>query len=264
MKWCGAACDNAMDAGSDLWWRITEQLRRLLLDRNIWYAKLPCTMERSQAIEVFVKVNESSAVIRKFDIAVAEYESGTGRRSLRQEISEWAESNTQSEAFFGPDEEKMIPRVGELILKVACLQEGKTPTDKHYTTEEVIARLRDPDKLKTILDGIEWTFEFLAEERIWKDKYLPSAVPLRVLPALFPDLRANADSSDLEGKARRCLRAYLWRAFVTERYNQAANTRLQEDYQKLKGVLVTLKEVADPLKAPQGQRSYLLIVVSFA
>ena len=208
-NWCKSACNNAMDAGNDLWWRISEQVRRVLLDRNLWYAKLPRIMERSQAIEVFVKVNESSAVIRKFDIAVAEYERGTDRRSLRKEISEWAEDNAHSEAFFGPDEEKLIPRVGELILKVACLQEGKAPTDRHYTADAVIDRLRDPNKLRTIFQGIEWTFEFLGEERIWRDKYLPSAVPLRVVPAVYPELRVNCDGSDLEGKARRCVRAYL-------------------------------------------------------
>ncbi len=249
LEWCGGACADVMSDGINLWWRISEQLRSRLLGRNIWYAKLPPGMDRSQAIRVFVKVNESSAVIRKFDIAVAQYDQGTGGRSLRHQISEWAESNAYAEAFFGPDEEKMIPKVGELILKVACLQEKKAPTDKQYVSDEVLGRLRDQQKLATILEGIEWTFAFLAEERIWRDKHLPSAVPLRVLPALFPQLHANADSSDLEGKTRRCLRAYLWRAFVTERYNQAANTRLKEDYDRLKQVLEALKNEAHPLKA---------------
>ncbi len=249
LKWCAVACENEMEAGNDLWWRISHQLRSLLLTRNVWYAKLPKTMTRSQAIEVFVQVNRSSAVIRQFDIAVAEYDQGTGGRSLRREISAWAESNAYAEAFFGSDEEKMIPKVGELILKVACLQEGKAPTDKQYTSSRVLDRLRTPQLLKMILDGIEWTFDFLAEEKIWKDKHLPSAVPLRVLPALFPEYLHLRDSTDSEGRARRCVRAYLWRAFVTERYNQAANTRLKEDYEGLKKVLANLKGTANALAA---------------
>ena len=69
-----------MTEGNELWWRISEQIRGILLGRNIWYAKLPTTMKRRDAIEVFIKVNESSSVIKKFDIAVAEFDSLGGRR----------------------------------------------------------------------------------------------------------------------------------------------------------------------------------------
>lgn len=253
-QWCGEVCNNQMTEGNELWWRISEQIRGILLGRKIWYAKLPTTMERRDAIEVFIKVNESSSVIKKFDIAVAEFDSlGGTQASLRQEIAGWAERNTHSERFFGPDEEKMIPRVGELILKIACLQEDMTPTDKNFTAPEVLRRLNAREHFQTILRGIEWTFEFLEEERIWKDKHLPSAVPLRVLPALFPEFRALADASDMEGAAKRHLRAYLWRAFVTDRYQRSANTRLQQDFLGLRGMLRQFKEI-DDLKATLSKR----------
>lgn len=239
-KWCRQVSGNRMDEGMDLYDRIKEQLRATLLKRKIWYAKLPPQMNRSDAIEVFVKVNESSAVIRKFDIAVAEFGRNQRGRSLRGEISNWAERSRYSAGFFDADEEKMIPQVGELILKVACLQEGMTPTDRQFTEKKVLARLTDPAKLAEIFDGIDWTFSFLAEERIWHGKHLPSAVPLRVLPALHPEFRTIADSSDLEGIASRCLRAYLWRAFVSDRYDRSANTRLKVDFDRLRDVLTSL------------------------
>ena len=246
--WCGAVTGDSMKHGTALWRRISQQLRGPLLDRNIWYAKLPRSMSRSDAIEIFVKVNESSTVIRKFDIAVAEYDRAGGPRSLREEISGWADTNTYCENFFGTDEEKMIPKVGELVLKIACLQEGRIPTDKHFTTEGVLARLGDSDCLQSIFNGIEWTLNFLAQERIWGSKLLPSAVPLRVLPALYPEFEAMADGSDQEGVARRCLRAYLWHAFVTDRYAAAANTRLKDDYDQLRRVLEGITSVDDPLR----------------
>ena len=246
--WCGSVTGDSMKRGTDLWKRISQQLRAPLLDRNIWYAKLPRSMNRSDAIEIFVKVNESSAVIRKFDIAVAEYDRAGGPRSLRQEISGWADTNAHCENFFGTDEEKMIPEVGELVLKVACLQEGRIPTDKHFTAEGVLARLGDSDSLQRIFRGIQWTLAFLAEERIWGSKLLPTAVPLRVLPALYPEYERVADGSDQEGVARRCLRAYLWRAFVTDRYTAAANTRLRDDYDQLRRVLKGIASVDNPLR----------------
>ena len=245
--WCGDVCNNKMAEGVDLWTRISHQIRSTLLERNIWYAKLPPTMERRDAIEVFIKVNESSAVIKKFDIAVAELDSlGGTQTSLRQKISDWAERNTHSERFFGPDEEKMIPKVGELILKIACLQEEMTPTDSNYIAPKVLKRLDDEKMFRAILEGIEWTFDFLDEERIWKAKHLPSAVPLRVLPALFPEICLLADSSDSEGVTRRYLRAYLWRAFVTDRYKRSANTRLHRDFVGLRRVFRRLGESDDP------------------
>ena len=249
--WCGAVTGDSMKRGTDLWKRISQQLRAPLLDRNIWYAKLPRNMDRSDAIEIFIKVNESSAVIRKFDIAVAEFDRAGGPRSLRQEISGWADTNAQSERFFGADEEKMIPEVGELVLKIACLQEGRIPTDRHFTAEDVLGRLGDPDRLRSIFKGIGWTLNFLAQERIWGSKLLPSAVPLRVLPALYPEYERIADGSDQEGVARRCLRAYLWRAFVTDRYAAAANTRLKDDYDQLRRVLEDIALVDDPLRQCQ-------------
>ena len=247
-EWCGSVTGDRMRAGIDLWSAIKRTVRDPLLGRNIWFAKLPPEMGRSEAIEVFVRVNESSTVIRKFDIAVAEFDRGGRRYSLREEISRWAEQNTHCESFFGPDDEKMIPRVGELILKVACLQENKTPADKHFTTKEVIGRLSRDDGLKDIFNGIAWTFEFLAHERIWKDKYLPSTVPLRVLPALWPQFRDIADQSDLEGVSRRYLRAYLWRAFITDRYAAAVATRLREDFNGIKNVLPKLEQLPDPMR----------------
>ena len=246
LAWCGTVCDNQMREGHQLWRRIDGQLRAVLLARNIWYAKLPRHMPRRDAITVFIKVNESSAVIKKFDIAVAEFDAmGGTETSLRQRISSWAERSTHSERFFGADEEEMIPQVGELILKIACLQEDKIPTDKHFTSEPVLKRLHSDASFSNILLGIEWTFEFLEEECIWKDKHLPSKVPLQVLSALFPDYQTLADASDMEGRTRRCLRAYLWRSFVTDRYSQSANTRLQQDFLGLRGVLGRLTGIQD-------------------
>ncbi len=201
-RWCTRAVPGDSELCFDLRDRISRQLRQRLLERNIWFARLPGWMSRSEAIEVFVKVNESSAVIRKFDIAVAELDRD-GERSLRQTISDWSERTPSSEAFFGRDEQKMIPEVGELILKIACLQEGLNPTDGQFTKEPVLGRIGAGDGLDDIKEGITWTFGFLADEKIWTRNRLPSWVPLRVIPALYPTFRPLLDASDCEGTVRR-------------------------------------------------------------
>lgn len=234
-----AWCINALPGDSETCWlvhdRISQQLRRRLLERNVWFAKLPIAMSRSDAIEVFVKVNESAAVIRKFDIAVAEYDRAS-EHSLRDVISVRTAKNSAYEAFFGADEQKCIPRVGELILKIACLQENLNPTDGQFTEASVLGRIKDESRLSDIFEGIEWAFKFLAHERVWTSKWLPSSVPMRVLPALYPSFRSWLDQSDGEGSVLRMLRAYLWRSFVTDRYRLSANTRLKQDYDGLRRV----------------------------
>ena len=135
-RWCRDVTDNNMTLGNRLLRRINEQLRLMILGRNIWYVKLPASMSRSNAINVFVKVNESSAVIRRFDIAVAEFDSQGA--SLRDKIASWAEQTLGVDQIFGTDEETVIPKAGELLLKVACLQTGKAPTDRHYTSPSVL------------------------------------------------------------------------------------------------------------------------------
>ena len=247
-RWCGDVTDNHMSRGNRLLRRINEQLRLKILGRNIWYVKLPPSMDRGDAINVFVKVNESSAVIRRFDIAVAEFDKNN-ERSLRKQIIEWAEQAPGVDRIFGTDEERVIPKLGELMLKVACLQAGKAPTDSQYTKPEVLAHISNDVERQTIFDGIAWTLGFLREERIWTDRHLPSEVPLRVLPALFRHWRGIDDRSDMTGRVRRILRAYLWRAFASERYESAANTRLQQDFKGLSRVLEMLPNLAgDPVR----------------
>lgn len=246
--WCSDVTDNNMTLGNRLLRRINEQLRLMILGRNIWYVKLPASMNRSAAINVFVKVNESSAVIRRFDIAVAEFDSQGA--SLRDQIANWAEQTLGVDQIFGTDEETVIPKAGELMLKVACLQTGRAPTDRHYTSPSVLDHIGDDKKRQAIFDGISWTLEFLADEKIWTDKQLPSEVPLRVLPALFPFWQEIDDQSNMTGRVHRVLRAYLWRSFTTDRYNSAANTRLQDDFKGLRLVLEGLPEISgDPCQA---------------
>ena len=70
---------------------------------------------------------------------------------------------------------------------------------------------------------------------ILRKQFVPSDVPLRVLPALHPVFKKVP--SKHKAFATRLIRAYLWRAFFTNRYNRSVPTRLYEDYCQLKTIL---------------------------
>ena len=117
--------------------------------------------------------------------------------------------------------------VGDLVLKVQCLLEGKKPTYGNYKTLDF--ELFNYD-WPNIVEGIRWTTEILEDLNIWNSQRLPTAVPLRVLPALHRHVPMAGSS---HANAIKVVRKYLWWSFLTDRYERQANDRLKRDYDDL-------------------------------
>lgn len=240
-RWCNKAMKNDGEKARLLWKKIDRSFGEPIRNRDLWYLKLPDSMSREEAIDVYVKTNQSSAVIKKFDIAVALYDSETGA-SLRDEIIDMIREVSQGgeliRLFFGvgnddADEEDLIPELGELLLKVACLWTDVPPTETNYMREEVLKTLRK--KVKIFREALVRSLEFYLQEGIPRRSFVPSYVPLRVLPALQPVLKQIPQKYN--ARATRVIRAYLWRSFLTDRYSRSANTRLYDDYRNLREAL---------------------------
>ena len=248
-QWCNEAMENAGEEARKLWRKINRDFGEPLRNRGLWHLTLPTSMSREDAINVYVETNQSSAVIKKFDIAVALYDADT-EGSLRDEIvdmvGEVAQGTELIRRFFGTDNnetssDSLIPELGELLLKVACLWADLPPSDGNYTKEKVLDTLRD--KTKGFRDALVWSLDFYVQEGIVGRRFVPSYVPLRVLPALHPVFKKIPQR--YVAKATRILRAYLWRAFLTERYSRSANTRLHQDYRGLRKTLENLRSLAE-------------------
>lgn len=235
--WCNEAVGNKGDEGRKLTRIINNNFGEPFRKRQIWYLKLE-GMKREEYIDVYMKSNQSAAVIKKFDIAVALYDSDNNA-SLRQEIIDMVEDLTEKEhlcrRFFDidTDDDQYIPMLGELMLKVACIMCGVVPTEANYIKKDVLDSLRrNKDYFSKAL---EWSLNLYIQEGIPSSKFVPSEVPLRVLPALYGEYTSLSEK--LQIKADRLLRAYIWRSFLTERYSGGANTRLYDDYVKLCQIL---------------------------
>src|SRR5699024_10372153 len=79
--------------------------------------------------------------------------------------------------------------------------------------------------------GIKWAVELLREQRVFESTRLPSVAVLPVLAALHEVAPATLDG---HGNARTLSKAYLWRAFLTNRYEQAAASRALQDFRGIR------------------------------
>ena len=201
--------------------RHSEQLRNF----GIPHLLMPDTTTPSQAINTFVESNTSSLKLRKFDIAVAEA-LALNDDNLRAAREKAWNSIPALRRYID------LPTVGDLILKVACLRSSLDPVESNYDRKVVLKDVAEG--LDEIIGGIGWVVELLESDRIWDSRRLPSVVPFRVLPALFKHLPKK---SSARGPMIKTARAYLWRAFLTDRYKSSAASVLKGDFDGLRKVL---------------------------
>lgn len=205
-------------------------LQTTMVATIIPYLAMPEETDPDQAIDTFIKSNTSSVRLNAFEIAVAQYEAAipAARRksspSLRDLVDDIKRKLPKLARLEGQE------NIGDLAMMVACLKKGLKPTHGNY--KKTIKTLEKD--WNSLFKGLQWTEQFLWDEKIWDPRILPSTVPLRVLSALHPFIPNKGD--DL-AKAERLLRSYLWRSFVTDRYERSANSHLFEDFKVIKAAL---------------------------
>ena len=199
-----------------------EQLRTF----DMPHLLMPEDTSPTKAIETFVESNTSSVKLKKFDIATAENLASKTSNNLRITRQRALESVENLGRYMD------VPTTGDLLLKIACLRTGYAPVESKFRDPKVLQDVNAHGD--EIIAGIRWVVELLGEDRIWDRRRLPSIVPFRVLPALH-GYYSKARRS--KGNIRKTARAYLWRAFLTERYKSSAATLLKEDFDGLKRVI---------------------------
>lgn len=227
--WGDAATNNDLVASRDLESYIG-QLRLMVETYNVPFLSLPPTTPRDVALDVFIKMNTTSVPLTAFDIVVAQLEAATG-----QPLHDLVDTLQSSAA-----DAHHYRDVGNWVLDVAALREDRTPTQASYLKLDLETFVNDWD---SIAQGIAWTTKLLEEEQIFDADRLPSVAVLPILAALHEFLPSEPDRM---GAARTMLRAYLWRSFLTRRYEQSVGSRSLQDYRGLRtalGGLVPLGEL---------------------
>lgn len=218
--WADAASRGDLNVSRDIEPEIV-QLRGVVASYNIPYLSLPVETPKDVALDVFIKMNTSSVRLSAFDIVVAQFEEAKGESlhdlvdGVRRRV---------------PDAHRYRD-VGNWVLDVAALREGRTPTQASYQRLDLEQVSADWD---AIVDGIAWAVQVLHEEHVFDGDRLPSVAVLPILAALHRSLPTDPDKL---GNARAIVRKYLWRAFLTRRYEQSAGSRSLQDFVGLERLL---------------------------
>jgi len=229
-EWCDAATHGDLILSRNLERTILD-LRSRVTVYNIPYLALPVHTERHVALEVFIKMNTSAVRLTAFDIVVAQLEETTGE-SMHDLIDELRQRVPHAEDYRD---------LGTWVLDTAALREDREPKQASYSRLDLQRLQKDWDE---IVDGINWTVQILEEERVFDAKRLPTVAVLPILAALHTEISSDPDAT---GNARTLLRGYIWRAFVTDRYDRSAGSRSLQDF---RGLRESLNDPSNKSMAP--------------
>ncbi len=229
--WLQAASGDATDVVT--WINKLAALRQRVAAYNIPYLYLSQSTPKDVALDVFVKMNTSNIRLTPFDIVVAQVEAAAD--ASMHEILEGIGSEVPSAGAYGD--------LGTLLLDVACLHAGRTASKANYLRLDYD---RLPEQWKQMVEPLRFMVSLLEGEGIYDEARLPSSPVVAVVAALAKEVPASGDA---RGNARALLRYYVWRAFLTRRYESTTGTRSFQDYIALRDALRSGASLAD-VQAP--------------
>lgn len=210
--------------------KVINSLREKVTAFNLPFLSLPVTTAKDVALDVFIKMNTSAVSLSAFDIVVAQVEEAAGQ-SLHDLVATLQKSAPTVTAYADPS---------MLVLTTAAMREDRPPTQASFQRLDLKKLVADWDR---IVEGIAFTISFLEEERVYDADRLPTSAVLPVLAALHDAVPAALDR---RGAAKTHLRKYLWRAFLSGRYEHSAGTRSLQDLRGLRTLLGQKTAVASP------------------
>jgi len=201
--------------------QVLSDLRTKVREFNLPYLALPAKTPKEVALDVFIKMNTSSVRLSTYDIVVALVEEETGK-SLHEHVDVLNEAVSRA---------AMYADLPSLVLDVVALRQDRIPSQAGYRGINYTKMI---DEWDTVVKGIEGMVRFLEDETIYDTQRLPSYTAIPILAALWEHLPTQPDQL---GNARHLLRKFLWRAFLTSRYEQSSTSNALQDFRGLKKVL---------------------------
>ena len=196
-------------------------LRSIIKNYNLPYLSLPSSTEKDVALDVFINMNTNSKPLSAYDIIVAEVESVKGK-SLHDLQNELDEKYPDVKYYFD---------LSYLILNTSALLQEKLPNKKGLWDMDKSVMV---DNWNEMEKGLDEMASFLLNEGIIDHDRLPTNAVLAVIAALFPYI---SDKGDERGMHELLLKKYLWSAFFTDRYENAAASHAYYDYINLKRII---------------------------
>ncbi|MDD4254885.1 MAG: DUF262 domain-containing protein [Methanofollis sp.] len=198
-----------------------KDLRATLANYNLPYLSLPADTDKTIALNVFINMNTNSKPLSQYDIIVAEVESVMGQ-SLHDLETDLGRKYPEV-ALYAP--------LSSQILTTSALLQGTLPNQRGAWE---MNKKRMVENWETMAEGLHRMARFLRGEGIYDEQRLPTNAVLAVIAALYAYI---PESGDKRGQDELLLRKYLWHAFFTDRYENAAASRAFADFNGLKRIL---------------------------
>jgi hypothetical protein len=218
--------DNPEEFESFFNWKKTisdkiNELRSIIKNYNLPYLSLPTSTNKDVALEVFINMNTNSKPLSTYDIIVAEVESIKGK-SLHDLHDELDGKYPNIKDYFD---------LSYLILNTSALIQEKLPNQKGLWDMDKSVMVDNWDKMEK---GLNEMAKFLYLEGVIDHDRLPTNAVLAVIAALYPFI---PEKGDKRGMHELLLKKYMWSAFFTDRYENAAASHAYYDYIPLKRII---------------------------
>lgn len=198
-----------------------KDLRSIIANYNLPYLSLPSHTDKTVALNVFINMNTNSKPLSQYDIIVAEVES----------VMEQSLHDLEAELDRKYPEIARYSPLSDLILTTSALLQGQLPNQRGAWDMDKTQMVDNWEKMAYSLRRMA---AFLRGEGIYDAQRLPTNAVLAVIAALYADI---PESGDKRGQDELLLKKYLWYAFFTDRYENAAATRAFADFNGLKQII---------------------------
>ena len=198
-----------------------KDLRAVIANYNLPYLSLPSNTDKSVALDVFIKMNSNSKPLSQYDIIVAEVESVMG--CSLHDLQDGLDRSHPAIGRYG--------ELSDLILTTSALLQDSQPDQRgawDMDKQEMVKRWSVMEM------GLARMAEFLQQEGIYDRQRLPTNAVLAVIGALYAFI---PEKGDKRGRDELMLKKYLWHAFFSDRYENAAASKAYADFMALKRIL---------------------------
>ena len=257
-KWCAEVIPEDSKSSGELCWAIGQRFKDPLGQYKLWHARFK-QISVDEAVRIFVETNRSSVKVTAFDLAVAQAVEIRTDIRLRERIQLLYERDDRIKYYFKCDREHWIPGVGEYILKIGCLKSGDDrlpPKDGNFEKALDYLFTDGTANAGAVESNFVSALQFLEDNGVPNAEFLPRVPPVYVVAALQDEL--DHVSHTLKAGAIRLVTNYLWRAFLSGRYEKQANDRLYEDFKFLRCDIQRIKAGRNARKDAPVFRSEVL------
>jgi uncharacterized protein with ParB-like and HNH nuclease domain len=203
----------------------------IIADFNIPTLSLNANTDPSAALDVFIRMNTSGVQLREYDIVLAQLFHRTGQ-DLDDKLEELKEVYPESCDYL--DLKKAVLPTISLLGKINHDKLGVSkripyPPAKSTYLQKDFSELFE-NNWNLFEAGISPTISLLREMKIFREASIPTEVVIPVSIAIFGKYGSTGDNA---GKIRTVLKAYLWRSFLSQRYDRSTQSKVLQDFRRI-------------------------------